>query len=130
MKIIQKRDILIILVLLLFSFGIFAVYQIQNSKTTPKAEIYYGTERIKIIQLDEQKEQIFSFPQNENVIFHLYENGSICFEKSDCKDQICVLSGKLYQVGESTACLPNQFILKIVPKDKESHVSDEPDMIP
>ena len=129
MKIIQKRDILISLVLILLSSGLFVVYQFQISKTTPKAEIYYGTERIKTIQLDGKKEQIFSFPQNENVVFHLFEDGSICFEKSNCKDQICVRSGKLFKVGESTACLPNQFILKIVSKDKENQMLDEPDII-
>ncbi len=129
MKVIQKKDMLIVFVLLLFSLGIFLMYQFANRKTIPKAEIYYGTELIKTIQLDDKKEQIFSFPQNENVVFHLYEDGSICFEKSDCKDQICVHSGKLYQAGESAACLPNEFILKLVPKENKNHLSDEPDFI-
>ncbi len=127
MKVIQKRDIVIVLVLFLVAGGIFAGYQFWNRGKIPKAEIYYGTELIETIELDSQKEQVFTFSQNENVVFHLYEDGSICFEKSDCPDQVCVHSGRLSQPGESAACLPNKFILKLVPK--EGSELEEPDLI-
>ncbi len=127
MKVMQKRDMIIVFVLLLVALGTFVGYRFINSKKMPKAEIYYGTRLIETIQLDTQKDKVFSFPQNENVVFHLYEDGSICFEKSNCKDQICVHSGRLYQAGESAACLPNEFILKLVPN--ENHQLDEPDLI-
>ena len=54
------------------------------------------------------------------MVFHLYPDGGICFEKSDCSDKICIHAGKLYTVGQSAACLPNGIIIKIVPAGEHS----------
>ena len=128
MKVIQKRDIVIIFILLFIAFGISILFSIGNKKSSPKAEIYYGNKLLQTIALDKKEDKLLSFPQNEEVVFHLYEDGSICFEKSDCKDQICVQSGRLYQTGESAVCLPNQFVLKLVQDEVVS--SNVPDFIP
>jgi len=68
------------------------------------------------IDLSEKKDYSFSIPQNKNVVFHVYKDGSIEFVESDCPDKICVKSGKLNSVGESAACLPNGIVVKIVSK--------------
>ena len=34
------------------------------------------------------------------------EDGKICFQKSECPDQICVESGWLQNVGDTATCLP------------------------
>lgn len=127
MKLIQKRDIFIVFIMLLLAVVFYIGYQMLYKDKLPKAEIYYGSELVETIELGRGEERVFSFPQNEQVIFHLYEDGSICFEESNCPDQVCVHTGRLSQVGESAACLPNEFILKLVPEGE--YEEDALDMI-
>lgn len=110
----KKSDFAVIMVIIalgvLFLFGYKAVFGGKSAK----AEIYYKFRLAETVPLDRGTERIFSIRQNRNVVFHLYKDGSICFEKSDCPDKVCVRTGRLSMVGETAACLPNQIILKIV----------------
>ena len=122
MNFIKKKDFLVVAVLLLISCIGLLVFTNIYGKSNKKAEIYYESELIMTIDLNEKVDKTIVLPQNENVIFHQHEDGSIGFEASDCPDKVCINSGKLSHVGSSAACLPNKVILKIVPIDssKES----------
>ncbi|MDD3692908.1 MAG: NusG domain II-containing protein [Oscillospiraceae bacterium] len=120
MKFIKKIDILIIAIILLSSLIFWGINRLNTTASPVVAEIYYKSKLVKTISLNNKKDITFSIPQKPNVIFHLYADGSIRFEKSDCRDKICVRSGKLNIVGESAACLPNEIILKIVRKKGDS----------
>ncbi len=118
MKFFRKSDIIIIAVLLVGSVLGWFIYQAVFKKQAAKAEIYYYSELAKTIELDTGAEKIFSISQDPHVIFHLYPDGSIRFEESDCPDKICINAGKLQMAGQNAACLPNGIVLKIVPKGK------------
>lgn len=113
----KKTDLMIIALLLLFSLGGYALYQSGSSQDGLRAEIYFGSELVETIDLEQGIDRIFSVPQDENVIFHQFEDGTIRFEASDCPDQVCVHAGKLKASGDFAACLPNELILKIVRTD-------------
>ncbi len=118
MKFVKKKDLIIIILILLIAITLYFVYNVYNQnsgKKEAKAEIYYESELIMTVPLNEKIDKTFSIAQNEHVIFHLYEDGSIRFEESDCPDKVCIKSGRLKFIGSSTACLPNKIILKIVP---------------
>jgi hypothetical protein len=117
MKFYKKTDLLVIGSMLVVCLGIWGIYQVVFTGKQVKAEIYYGSELVQTVDLSTGEERRFTVPQNEHVVFHLYNDGSICFESSNCPDQICVHSGRISKVGESAACLPNQLILKIVPRN-------------
>jgi hypothetical protein len=120
MKFFKKTDILIVLVIVLIGIGSWTIYKYTYSSRPSKAEIYYKSVLVKTIDLDTGVDKRFSIPQNEHVVFHLEKDGSICFEKSDCPDKICMKSGSLSSVGETAACLPNEVFLKIVPIENRS----------
>lgn len=115
----KKSDILIILIIILIGLATFFIYNYIFAKTPAKAEIYYNSKLVKTLDLDIGVDKTFSIEQNSNVIFHLFSDGSICFEESNCPDKICINSGRLRIVGQSTACLPNKIVLKIVGKGNE-----------
>ncbi len=115
MKFFKKTDLIVILILLVISATVYMTYNYLAQNKEAKAEIYLESKLMKTVVLSTGKDSSFTIPGKENVIFHLYEDGSIAFEQSDCPDQICVHSGKLHIVGQSAACLPNGLILKIVP---------------
>lgn len=127
MRFFKKTDVLIIIILIAAALAGYGIYQTVYQGKAAKAEIYYKSELIQTVDLNKKEDRTFSIPQNKNVIFHLYKDGSIRFEESDCPDKVCVHAGKLNTIGESAACLPNSIILKIVPADERD--DDDPDLI-
>ena len=118
MKFVKKKDLIIIILILLIAIASYFVYSIYNQnsgKKEAKAEIYYGSELIMTVPLNEKIDKTFSLAQNEYVVFNLYEDGSIRFEESNFPDKVCIKPGRLKHIASSTACLPNKIILKIVP---------------
>ncbi|MFA6621560.1 MAG: NusG domain II-containing protein [Candidatus Caldatribacteriota bacterium] len=113
----KKYDIIIILFILLISFFSYLIYQNQVSNNPLRAEIYHYSELVETVPLDQGIDRIFSVKENENVIFHLFINGNICFEESDCPDKLCIKTGKISKPGQFAACLPNGLLLKIVSAD-------------
>lgn len=126
MKFIKKTDLIIIAVIVAACIGGSLIYKAIFAGQAKKAEIYDNGVLAATIDLSYGKEYTFSIPQNTNVIFHVYQDGEIAFESSDCLDKICVKTGKLSVVGQSAACLPNGIIVKIVKADRSG---DDPDIV-
>ena len=119
----KKTDIIIILLIFTLSILIWFGFEFFffNTKKPTKVEIYYYSELIKTVDLTKGAEESFSFSQNENVVFQLYSDGGICFKQSDCPDQVCVNTGKLYKAGQYASCLNNCFVLKFVSEDNKNN---------
>lgn len=100
--------------LLLLAFLVFTAFRIWPKEKGNAAQIYRFSELAATIRLDEQEDREFSVSTNDKVRFHLYKDGSIAFEASDCPDQVCVHTGRISRAGETAACLPNGLLLKIV----------------
>ena len=127
MKFFKKTDSFIVIGILCIGILLLLFVPRFMGKDSGKAEIYYKSKLVKTVELNTGKDETFSIPQNPHVVFHLYSDGSIRFEESNCPDKICIKAGKLRRVGESAACLPNGIILKIVPSKERS--DDDLDMV-
>ena len=127
MKFVKKTDLIILAVVLAGCLGAWFSYQFVVGKKAAKAEIYYKSELVKTVDLTAGVDKSFSIEQNKNVVFHVFKDGNICFQESNCPDKVCIHAGKLHTVGESAACLPNSIVLKIVAKDQRS--SDDLDAV-
>lgn len=120
MKFAKKTDMIALAVLLLLGALAFFIYRQASAGKAVKAEIYLGAQLVQTVALNTGEDRTFSVPQNEQVKFHLYSDGSIAFESSDCPDKVCVRAGRQKLAGASAACLPNQLILKIVPSGERA----------
>ncbi len=127
MKYFKKTDVIIIMAIIAVSAAAWATYNQIYSETRLKAEIYYYSELVEAVDLSGGKEKTFSIPSNEQVVFHLYEDGSIAFEESDCPDKVCIHAGKLNRAGQFAACLPNGIVMKIIPV--KEHGEDDLDLV-
>ncbi|WP_444658037.1 NusG domain II-containing protein [Caproiciproducens sp. R2] len=127
MKFVKKTDLVILAVALVVCAAAWFSYQSIVGKKAAKAEIYYKSELADTVDLTAGVDKRFSIEQNKNVIFHVFKDGSICFEESNCPDKICIRAGRLHTIGESAACLPNGIVMKIVAKDQRS--SDDLDAV-
>lgn len=126
-KFAKKTDAVIILIILAVAGIIWWGYQNLFAEKQVKAEIYYYSDLVQTVDLQGNEERSFTLPQDEHVSFHLYKDGSIAFESSDCPDQVCVHAGRLKSSGQFAACLPNGFVLKIVPVGE--HSDDDADIV-
>lgn len=127
MKFFKKTDMIIIGVILVVAVIAAVLYQTKFGKQPAVAEIYYYSELVETVKLDEKVDKTFTIPQNSHVVFHLYEDGTISFEESDCPDKVCIHTGKIGMVGETAACLPNGIVVKIV--QKSGRTKDTVDII-
>lgn len=122
MKFFKKSDVIIIALIVIISIAGLIIYNSVFSKKRAKAEIYYNNSLVKTVALNTGVDEKFSIPQNKHVVFHLYKDGSIRFEESDCPDKICIKTGKIKTVGETAACIPNKIFVKIVSADNNSNL--------
>lgn len=120
MKLAKKSDIKIIAVIALIAAGLAVWFLIKNAgaEKGKYAEIYYKSRLVERIDLAAAAEGEFSVDEVPDVVFRIYEDGSIAFIRSDCPDKICINSGKLSKNGHFAACLPNEVYVKIVSEDK------------
>lgn len=115
MKFFKKSDIAVIAVLLLCSLVVWLIYDNSTKGDAVKAEIYYYSQLVKTVPLDEHKDVVFSIDQESDVVLHISSKGKIAFIASDCPDKVCINTGELYKAGQYAACLPNGITVKIVP---------------
>ena len=127
MKFIKRTDLIVVALAVTACLIAFWVFKTSSAKGARKAEIYYYGKLAATVDLNEAKDRTFCIPQDNDVVFHVYQNGEIEFESSDCPDKICVKTGKLSLVGQSAACLPNGIVLKIVRIDGGNE--NEPDIV-
>lgn len=125
MKQAGKKNLVFTVLILLAAGLLWTGYSRKNKDIQAEAQIYYRSNLVKTVALDKKEDKTFSIPQKENVVFHLYEDGTVCFEASNCPDQVCVRTGRIGRSGQSAACLPNEIVLKIIPIRGESDVDVE-----
>lgn len=115
MKFIRRTDLIVLLALVILAGGGWFGYKAMFGGRSAQAEIYYYSELVMTVDLTKGEDRHFSVPEVPAVVFHLYADGSIAFEESDCPDKVCIRTGRIDTVGQSAACLPNGLVMKIVP---------------
>ena len=138
-KFLNKRDIIIVLVILLVSgSGFFMASRIEEEypiniydenaeslngiqSNRLYAMIYFHGIGVQYAFLNEDDE--FSFLLNPEVVFEV-KDGAIAFIRSDCPDQLCVSMGWQGRHGGFAACLPNQ-VLFFVERESEPEARAE-----
>lgn len=118
----NRRDIIVILILLLFAALIYLYAQNFIFKNSQTAEILYDNTVIETVSLD--KDRTFSLDEFPNIVFEI-KDGSIAFIQSDCPDKVCIHTGFINKTGQTAVCLPNKIILKLVSDSRD----DAPDAV-
>ena len=110
-KLIRPLDIILIAVLLASAIG-FVIYT-KNSTASATAVIYIDGEIYQSIELDKvEKNYELDLPCSPKAKL-LVEKGCISFIQADCKDKLCISSGKLSHRGDTAACLPAKAVVTI-----------------
>lgn len=120
-----EKQVMLASVIALSGAAVLVLYHLLFRARGVVAEIYHKAKLAKRIDLTSALEEYFSIPELPNVIFHVFGDGSIAFDHSDCPDQICVKTGKLRRPGQIAACLVNDVYVRILPQGDD--IAEETD---
>ena len=112
----RKKDIFIILAILLAAAAIWGGYILTRGAPGQKAIIQYDGKTVKTVSLT--KDQEFSLDEDPTVHFKV-KDGAIAFVNASCPDKICQNTGFLSKAGQTAACLPKKALLKVIGPDKQ-----------
>lgn len=111
----KKNVIWVIIFTVIVAACLISIHIITNNTVKVSAEIYVSDQlvkRIDDISSSEKQTYKVSNEYGENVI--CWQNGSIWIESSNCKNQICVLHGKISSAGTSIICAPHKLAVTLV----------------
>ena len=111
MKLFKRTDLIIILAVLLAAAMISIPRFFASDKLT--AEIYVDGRLEETIELSEVESEYTVTPDTEPRVEITVNKGEIYFSHAECKDKLCVKSGRLTSGGETAACLPARVVISV-----------------
>ncbi len=106
------RSVFIIIIAVLLAAVLLSVPRLLGSDRLT-AEIYVNGELERTVELSEvEKKYTFSLSTEPEVEITVGRN-EIFFSKADCKDKLCINSGRLTAGGQTAACLPAKVVVSV-----------------
>lgn len=111
MKLFKRTDLIIILAVLLLAAMISIPKFLGSDRLT--AEIYVDGKLEETLDLSEVESEYTVTPDTEPRVEITVNKGEIYFSHAECKDKLCVKSGRLTSGGETAACLPARVVISV-----------------
>ena len=105
-RFIKKADIALIAVVLCVGAALL-IWRFLPSNGKTEAVIYAGGEVYRRVTLDKSADMTIKI-----------KDGAVWFEDADCRDKLCVKSGKLTRPGDTAACLPAGVVIRLEGSEK------------
>ncbi len=109
-KFIGKRDMIVILSVILLSILIFLIFKFTGERGD-KVIVTVDNKVVESFSLSENKEYYIENDYGRNVL--IIENGYAYIKEADCPDEICVKTGKICKRNEIIVCLPHKLVISI-----------------
>jgi len=116
----KKSDFIIIIIVIILAIGIFYGNILINSDYNEKyIEIYIDDELIYSNLFNDKLEEEIIIDNEYGYNLMIIKNGVVDMIESDCPDQVCVISKKISNPGESIVCLPHKLIIQIIGQEED-----------
>ena len=112
----RKADFLLFFIFIAAAALIAAVPLVRSSDGAPMVRIIAQGELAGIYPLDSDNEIEIERDGHRNVV--VINDNTVHMDYSDCKNQVCVNTGKISKAGETIVCLPNYVIVEIVSSEE------------
>lgn len=109
----QKKDLLLIAVILIVAAGGFLINYINHRQPAATVEVTVDSKLAGSYDLSKDTTEIIK-GYNGGTNRLIIENGVVWIDEASCPDKICVHQGRISMNGEMIVCLPNRMIAKIV----------------
>ena len=122
----KKMDKIMILVIVCVSvLSLFIIRFVQSTESEKIVIIKHDGQILKTFTLNEDTSASYTFESEEMHNQVVIKNGKVTVSESNCKDQTCVKTGSISQIGESIVCLPHKFSVEIYASEGTSSTDDE-----
>lgn len=121
-RLVEPKDILIIVLLIALSGGFYFVMRGGTGQPGSAAVTVDGT-LLARIPLD--KSGGYEYPELPGVIFTV-EDGSVRISENDCADLTCVRTGAISRNGQAIICLPKKIAVEI---ERDASEKDDVDVV-
>lgn len=112
-----KKDILIILGIILIAIILFLIMQL--SKTTGDyVVVIHNGEIVEKYDLNVDTKVTISFEENKYNILEI-KNHKAYIKEATCPDKLCVKQHTISKTNETITCLPNKVVIKVI-SEKEN----------
>ena len=112
----RKADFLLFFIFIAAAALIAAVPLVRSSDGAPRVRTIAQGELAGIYPLDSDNEIEIERDGHRNVV--VIKDNTVHMDYSDCKNQVCVNTGKISKPGETIVCLPNYVIVEIVSSEE------------
>jgi hypothetical protein len=112
----RKADFLLFFIFIAAAALIAALPLVRSSDGAPMVRIIAQGELAGIYPLDSDNEIEIERDGHRNVV--VIKDNTVHMDYSDCKNQVCVNTGKISKAGETIVCLPNYVIVEIVSSEE------------
>ena len=112
----RKADFLLFFIFIAAAALIAAVPLVRSSDGASRVRIIAQGELAGIYPLDSDNEIEIERDGHRNVV--VIKDNTVHMDYSDCKNQVCVNTGKISKPGETIVCLPNYVIVEIVSSEE------------
>lgn len=108
--VINRRDVILCIVLLLAGAMCFCLFRILASQGNT-AEVYIDDRLVDTLDLGRDGEYEYDTEYGHNTV--VVEGGAVRMEEADCPDRVCVAMGAKDRSGETITCLPHRLVIEI-----------------
>lgn len=125
---IRKGDIIVILGLIFFSFGLnFAINKLSAGYEGDLLVIEQDGKVIKKLPMDKDTEYKVEYGGHYNIV--VIKDKKAYIKEADCQDQICTHMHPIEKEGQTIICLPHRLYLELETKDTNKTDEDAIDKV-
>lgn len=121
----KRKDIILIVVVLIAIACTFSINNFINTKKGEKIEIYVDNKLYKTYSINDEDEIKIENEGGYNIV-KIHDHG-VEITDASCPDKVCIHSGFITKPSESIVCLPNKVHIKITTDD--DNYENEEDVI-
>jgi hypothetical protein len=124
----KRNDIILIVAVLVIALGAWVVLRgglptsqsasSESGATGPYAVVQNTEGFREVLPLSQDATVDVTSSLGENLV--VVSGGKVSVEEADCKNQICVQTGKVNRVGDTIVCLPHQLVIQVVDKPEDA----------
>lgn len=113
MKVLKKKDIVLVVIIFLAALGAFFLHELIGAAAAGSVTVKVDGEIEAVYSLGEDKEIEINGGTNTLVI----RNGKADMTEADCPDKLCVKQRAISRNKESIICLPNKVVVEADSKE-------------
>ncbi|HBE9332790.1 TPA: NusG domain II-containing protein [Clostridioides difficile] len=118
----KKKDILLILGILVVITACYGIINVINSKNAGNIEIYVDNKLYKTVSINAKEEFKIENRGGDNIV-KIHDKGVEIVDAS-CPDKVCVHTGFINKPSQSIVCIPNRVSIKINTNEKNDNQED------